>query len=152
VLYPFIQDVSKIFRQDSKVGSSTPKQREKFVPMYVCRHISRYRPTTCWPQSHRFCLCGPLKTLSVFSGNWKRRNTSPWGFFFACQTNLNLPRDLWKCVTVHDQSPWMHWFRRRTFWEFVVNCDLINSMNSAVLKMRTCTANVWSAVTEILHM
>ena len=142
VIFPFMQDVSKVLRQDSKVGYPTPKRRENFVSLYVRKHFSRYGPTTYWPQSPRFLSVWTFKYPSVYRCNCKWRHTSPWRFFLVPVKPVLTSPGTFESVTVHDQSPWAHWFRRRTFWEFVVNCDLLNSMNSAVLKMRTYTENV----------
>lgn len=51
------------------------------------------------------------------------------------------PQHLLKAVTAHDHMcPHMHWFTSRTFWAFILNCDLINN-NLTVIKLRTCTLN-----------
>ena len=36
------------------------------------------------------------------------------------------------------------WFRRRTFWAYFVNCDLINNNKTTVVKLGTCIVNVLS--------
>jgi hypothetical protein len=61
---------------------------------------------------------------------------------FLCLWNYSQPaRELWKGVTVHDQTcPWVHWFRRRTF-SATQNFDL-NNKNSTVTKLGTCKVNV----------
>jgi hypothetical protein len=41
------------------------------------------------------------------------------------------PWDIWKCATVHDRNcSYVHLFRWRTFWAFVVNFDLSVKYNS----------------------
>ena len=69
---------------------------------------------------------------------------------FLCLSNHSQPpRDLIKGATVHDQTcPWVHWCRHRTFWAFVVNCDLINNNNSTVIKLW----NVLSVFNKILNV
>ena len=47
------------------------------------------------------------------------------------------PRDLWEGATVRC----VPWFKRRTFWAFVVSCGLINSKNWTVVKWGTCIVN-----------
>ena len=62
----------------------------------------------------------------------------------VCVSNHSQPaRDLRKCATVFDQTcPCVHLFRWKTFWEFVVNCDLVNNNNSAFMKMGKGVVNV----------
>ena len=64
--------------------------------------------------------------------------------FICLSHNSQQPQGLCKPETVHNKvCPCMHWFRKRTFWAFAMNCDLINNKNSTVIKFGTCNANVW---------
>jgi len=79
-------------------------------------------PMFARPQSFVFLSATTFKTSSVFSSNWKWRDTSPTHFW--CPSNRSLPPpDLWNGATVHDQTcPCVHWFRWNTFWS--IYCEL----------------------------
>jgi hypothetical protein len=102
------------------------------------------------PHSFRFLSLGTLKNSNVFGSDWKWRVTSPTQFL--CLSNHSQPtRVLWNCTTLHGQKcSCVYWFRWRTFWTFIVNCDVINSKDIRVIKLGTCTVNM-SVVSKISH-
>lgn len=138
-----IQGVSKMLGQTSAV--SFPHQNKE---MSSCQYVRKHfvfeiqSPTFVRLQSCRFLSAGTLKNSNGFICNWKWRHTSTP--FCVCVSNHSQPaRDLRKCATVFDQTcPCVHLFWWKTFWEFVVNCDLVNNNNSAFIKMGTCVVNV----------
>jgi hypothetical protein len=82
------------------------------------------------------------KILSIFRSNFKYGDTSPTQFW-RLSNHLQQPQILWKGATIKNQTcSCVHWFRWRTLWAFVVNCDLINNKNSTVIKLGTSTVNV----------
>jgi hypothetical protein len=63
--------------------------------------------------------------------------------FVSVKPFATAPGTVKGCVTVRDFTRRrVHCFRRRTFWAFVVNCDLKNHTSSAVTKVGKCTADV----------
>ena len=61
-------------------------------------------------------------------------------------------RDLRKCATVHDQMcPCVHWFGWKIFWEFLVNCNLVNNKNWTVIGLGMCIVNVMLVLSKILR-
>ena len=59
--------------------------------------------------------------------------------------------DIWKDATVRDQTgPWVCRFRWRTFWAFVVKCDLINNKNSTFIG-NVCRNCILSVVSKMLR-
>jgi hypothetical protein len=93
-----------------------PKQAKTFTSIYVRQHsVFAVQPNIT--SSLRFLSVGTHKTPSVFSSNWKRRNTSPTNFL--CMPNPSQPpRDLRRGATVHNRAcPCVCWFRRRTHFE-----------------------------------
>jgi len=60
--------------------------------------------------------------------------------------------DLRKCAIVNDQiCPCVHWLGRRIFWEFLVNCNLVNNKNWTVIGLGMCIVNVMLGLSKILH-
>ena len=47
----------------------------------------------------------------------------------------------WRDIDDHT-SPCVRWYRWRTFWTFVVNCDLLNSKYWTAVELAECTVNV----------
>ena len=61
-------------------------------------------------------------------------------------------RDLRKCTTVHDQiSPCVQRLGRRIFWEYLVNCNLVNNKKCTVIGLGMCIVNVMLVLSKILH-
>jgi hypothetical protein len=72
--------------------------------------------------------------------------------FWCLSNHLQLPWDLWKGVTVHDQTcPCAHWFRWGPFWAPVVHCNLINNKNLTVIKFKPCTVNILGQLSSGFH-
>jgi hypothetical protein len=132
-----IQGICKMLGQNSGVSfqhqnkgkswyqyMSANKGKSWYQYMSANAWFSRNNPRTCWTQSFRFLFVGMLKPTTVFSYSWKWRGSSPM-YFWCLSNHLQLPRDLSKGAAVHDQTcPCIHCFKWRTFWTFVVNCDL----------------------------
>jgi len=97
--------------------------------------ISRFSLQVQTPQFFRFLSVGTFKTPSVFSLNWKWRNTFPTRIL-CLSDHLQLPRDLWKGAHAYIGSGGEH------SEHFFVNCDLINHKNSTPIKLGTCIVNV----------
>jgi hypothetical protein len=98
-------------------------------------------PTLARPQSFRFFSVGTIKTLSLFSSNWKWTDNSPT--HFSCSSNIRNRPGTFQRV----QCPWLEVSMRafiqvEDFRVFVVNCDLINNKNLIVIKFATCISNV----------
>jgi hypothetical protein len=83
-------------------------------------------------------ICGDsFITPNVISSNWKWRDISAAHFIYLSHYS-HPTRDLGKGATVHDHTClYVHWFRWRVFWTFVVSCDWINNKNSTVTKLKT---------------
>jgi len=121
------------------------RHAQKFISVWVRRHFSKFRLAACWPQSFRFLSVGggALQTL-VYSSPIKNEESLHQRVLLCLSNHWQPPRDLGKGATVRDHTcPCVHWYRWRIFWEFVVNCDLINSEDSTVIEVRTCSVNVW---------
>jgi len=96
---------------------------------------------------------------------WPARSSdlSPLGFWLlerlettAYKLQLKMNRHFTKAFLTppnHSQPPWdghlkksdsrmSHWFRWRTFWTFVVNCDLINNNSLTFITLGTCIVSV----------
>jgi hypothetical protein len=120
------------------------KTRHK-VHINICLQTPIFQtivPTFARPQPLGLLSVGTLKNKILFCSNWKWRDTSPT--HSPCLSiHLQALRDLSKGVTVHDWTcPCVHCFRWMIFWEFTVNCSLINNNNSTVFKLGTSTVNV----------
>jgi len=90
---------------------------------------------------NRFLLVVTLKNPGAFSSNWKWRGTSR-AHVWCLSNHPQPPRNLWKGVTIRDQTcPYGHWFRLRTFRVSVINCNLINNKNWSVIKLGTFIIN-----------
>lgn len=115
ILTVCIEDVSKMLGQNS--GVISPRQNKEKIS-YQYMSASRFRGTVQQRVDLKpldFYIWGNLQHPSVFSCNWKWRNTL--SAYFVCLWNHSQPtRDLGKGVLVHDQTwPWVHWFWCRTF-------------------------------------
>jgi len=118
-----------------------PKERKRFITMYVRKEFSRYSPTFARPQCFEFLSVGTLKTLeqSVPTENKVTLHQSVFMPVKPSKTSL----DLSKGATLHDQKfPRAYFYRRRTFWAFDVSCDLIENNNSAFIKLKMFIVNV----------
>ena len=149
VTYPVVlimQAISQLLGQISGV-SSLHQNKEKSLYQYTSANSFEVQSNMCWPQCFRFLSGGTLKNPSIFSCSWKLRDTSQTYFLCLSEPFANT-HGLWKGAAVCDLTcPCVHWFRWRTFWATVVNCDLINAKNSTVIKLGTC---VMSVVNKIL--
>jgi hypothetical protein len=78
-----------------------------------------------WTQKPR-CIQQQLKMERHFAN----------AFFMPVKRSAT--RDLWKGATVHNQTcTHVHWFTRRAFWAFIVNCNFMNDNNWTVTNLRT---------------
>jgi hypothetical protein len=134
---------SEMLGQTSWVRSS---HQNKQIKVYTNRHPQTLNfrgtaPTIAWSQSFRFLSLRANKNPNVCGANWNE-GTVHQRIFVACQTiaaALGLLKESW----VHGQTcPCMHWFRWRTCCTLAVNCDLMNSKNSAAVKLGTCLSHV----------
>jgi hypothetical protein len=125
-------------------GASSPYKNteKKFIPLLCLQHlIFKVQPNVLTLIFYSFSV-GTLKSPSVLSCNWKWTGTSP-KHFRSLSYHIQLPHDLQKGATVHGQTcPYVHRIKCRTFWENDVKCGLINNMNSTIIKLGTCMANV----------
>jgi hypothetical protein len=111
------------------LGWVTTQQGQKFVSVCIRKLlISKVLQTTCSPQSFRFVSGRTLKNFS---------NT-----FCMPVKSFATVLDHWKGAPVDQTCVWKHWFTHRTFWAYVVNCDLVNVKNTKGLKLGTCIINV----------
>jgi hypothetical protein len=99
-----------------------------------------------------FLSVATLTNSGVIGCNLKWRDTSSTNSV-PLSKHSEPPRDLYKDVTVHDEKrPWMHWFKWRILWAFVVKCELINNKNSIIIKLGMWTAHaITSAIRNILQ-
>lgn len=110
------------------------KTRKNFIGIYFSKQFSRYSPNTCSPQSYRVFPAGKLENPSVFSSKLKLRDTLSM-HLLRFSNHSQQPWHLWKGETFLTQmSSCVQWFRWRTFWAFLVTCDLASKNNSAIIK------------------
>lgn len=133
----YIQRVSKCL--DKLQEFPTTKHRKNVhINVYLQHLVFQVQPNMLTSVFYIF-ICGDTCVLSCNS-KWTGTSST---HFWALSNNIQLPCDLWKGGTVHGQMcPYVHWIRCRTFSAFVVKCDLINNINSTVIKLRTWMANV----------
>ena len=89
-----------------------------------------------------FYLWGHLKTL-LYSTPISNEDTLHQRIFYACRNIRNRPETSEMLrQSVIRRAQCVHWFKYRTFREFIVNCDLLNSNNSSFIELGKCTVNV----------
>jgi len=111
------------------------QKREKIYINVFPQLLTTYRPTMCWSLPLEFYLSGHLKIL-VYSAQIEHEETN---MFFKTVEPFETSQDLWKGVTIHHRKCLcMRWFKGRTFWAFVLNCELITSKNSGVIELEMC--------------
>ena len=110
--------------------------------MYVGQHlIFGHGPAMRWTQALDVYLWGHSKPLVYFAST---ENEQPHHQrIFVPVKPFTTALRLLNGATFHDREcPCVHWFRRRTFSAFFVNCDFINNKNSTFVKFRTWIINV----------
>jgi len=71
---------------------------------------------------------GTLTKPLLFSAPAENVNSLHKRIFYACQTIRGRPRLLRNSAMDHDKTwPCANWFKVRTFWTFVLNCDLTSN-------------------------
>jgi len=121
-------------------------------PLDFClwRHLKTlvYSATTENQETLHQCITHVYQTIRNRPGTFIKIVTvndqiCPWIHWFrwSLSNHSQPPQHLLKILTAHDHMcPCMHWFICRTFWAFILNCDLINN-NSTVIKLGTCILN-----------
>ena len=122
---------------------SFPCQNKEYkVYIIICpKQYSRYRPQVRPTSILLIFICvGAYKPPHIQAQlKMKRRFTN----VFLCLSNHSQPlRDLWKCATYPDQmGPCVHWLKWMIFGAFVLNCDLLDNMNTTAVKFGTSVSN-----------
>jgi hypothetical protein len=137
-LLPTVIDVRVSVGCTWKLGQNSPMSSQtKMKKMYinVCKEaVFEVQLPYLLDFNHLDFYLWDTKNSTILSSNWKWRDTSP--MHFLCLSNHS--QLLWDPRKSVD-SPWLDMSvhalirrRRRTFWAFVMNCDLINNTNLAV--------------------
>ena len=127
-----ILSISKIFRQTSGVPSSPKKILINIFPQtLIFQGTARYGQ----PQTFRLFLWWHQIEFNL-------KDTSSTHFYVShtirsCPETFDMLRQ-----STSRRVQCMNWFRQSKFWAFVVNCELINSKKSTVIRFRTCVVNV----------
>lgn len=140
-----------MFGQIQRLVSHTKKRSKVYINIRL--HPLSFRGTAPHLSEHSVLylhLYGHFTTLCVHLHIKINRRVST--HFWCLSNNLQPPWDILKYATVHDETcVCMHWFSCRPFWAFVMNCELINSTNSTVIKLIKCHVNIPSVVSKVLH-
>jgi len=132
---------------------STPITRKNFIPIYVLKNLvfGVLVPLPRYVSLLDFISVITLKIPSVFNCHWQWRHTSPIVFLCTCQTPSQPPQDLSYGVKIRDLTcQCVHWFIWRTFWECIVNCDLILKKLNTYYIWNVCYKCIVSFVVKIL--
>jgi len=138
----YTEAVSKILEQISRLSFPLQKKEKSLCHIHVANSIQGTALTLVQLQSFRFLSVWTLANPRVFKPNWKWRDVLQ--MHFVCLSNHSqMLRNLWNCATYPDQTgPCVHWFKRKIFGAFALNCDLLDNKNTTTVKFGTCVSNV----------